>query len=303
LWEHPTEENLRKSREHYEKAIEKDPAYALAWAGLADTYSWLASWGVLGSQDARPRARAAAEKALELDNSLVGPLVTLANVKVNYEWDWAGAERLCKRAIELSPDYGNAHHEYATYLAETGRLREAVAEARRAQEIEPLSPVFGANVIWKLHLARQDKQAELVFPKLSGWDPKDTGGYILASVYLQTERQREAVAELRRTAAESHGGLLELMYLAHALGVSGARAEGRKMLDEMRRLSQQRYVPPEYMTMVYEGLGERELALEWFEKAFAERSMNGWILPDPRLDQIRTEPRFKILMRGMGLPQ
>jgi hypothetical protein len=93
------------------------------------------------------------------------------------------------------------------------------------------------------------------------------------------------------------------MYLGHALGVSGARSEGQKVLEEMRGLSQRRYVPPEYIAVVYEGLGERDRALQWFEKAYAERSMNGWILPDPRLDRIRTEPRFKILMRRMGLPQ
>jgi tetratricopeptide (TPR) repeat protein len=128
------------------------------------------------------------------------------------------------------------------------------------------------------------------------------GGYILASVYLQTGRQREAVAKLKKL-AESHRAVLELMYLGHALGVTGARAEGQKVLEEMQELSQRRYVPPEYIAMVYEGLGQRDRALQWFEKAVAERSMNTWILPDPRLDQIRTEPRFKNLMRGMGLPQ
>ena len=303
LWERPTEENLRKSGENFKQAIEKDPVYALAWAGLADNYNSLASWGVLSRQEAAPRARAAAEKALELDHSLVEPLVALASVKMNYEWDWAGAERLCKRAIELSPNYGSAHHLYATYLAEIGRPREAVAEARRAHEVEPLSPVFSANVIWKFYLAHQYVQAESEFRKLSGWWPKDTGGYVLASVYLQTGRQREAIAELQKSAAESHRAVLELMYLGHALGVTGARAEGQKVLEEMQGLSQRRYVPPEYIAIVYEGLGERDRALQWFEKACAERSMNGWILPDPRLDPIRTEPRFKNLMRRMGLPQ
>src|ERR1035437_5841600 len=133
LWEHSTEANLRKSREYLEQSIKKDPGYALAWAGLAATYGFLASWEILSRQDAAPRARAAAEKALELDNSLVGPLITLASVKMNYEWDWAGAERLFKRAIELGPNYGYAHHIYATYLAEVGRAREAVtrSEERR----------------------------------------------------------------------------------------------------------------------------------------------------------------------------
>ena len=214
----------------------------------------------------------------------------------------AGAERLWKRAIELNPNYGTVHHQYATYLALMGRVREAVAEARRAREVEPLSGVFNANVVWRLYLARQYAEAESEARRMSPWQPQVMGGYILASVYLQTGRQREAVAKLKKL-AESHRAVLQLMYLGHALGVTGARAEGQKVLEEMQELSQRRYVPPEYIAMVYEGLGQRDRALQWFEKAVAERSMNAWILPDPRLDQIRTEPRFKNLMRRMGLPQ
>ena len=303
LWERKGEENLKKSREYFEQAIEKDSGYALAWAGLADTYGSLANWGVLPRQDTAPRARAAAEKALELDPSLAGPLVALAEVKMNYEWDWDGAERFFKRAIELSPNYGNAHLGYATYLAEVGRTREAVTEMRRAREVEPLSQIIGANLGWKLYLAHQYDQAELELRKATEWWPKLTGGYIMASVYLQTGRQQEAVAELQKGAAESHRSLLELMYLGHGLGVTGARGEGQKVLEEMQALSQRRYVPPDYIAMVYEGLGERDRALRWFEKAVAERSINGWILPDPRLDPIRTEPRFQNLMRQMGLPR
>jgi hypothetical protein len=122
-------------------------------------------------------------------------------------------------------------------------------------------------------------------------------------VYLQTGRQREAIAELRTSVEESHRGLLELTYLGHALGVSGARAEATQVLDEMRALSQRRYVPPMFIAVIYAGLGEQEQALQWFERACAERAINGWILADPRLDQIRTEPRFKEILRRMGLPQ
>ena len=303
LWQGASEENLRKSQDYFEQAIKKDPGYALAWAGLADTYDRLAGWGVVPFKDSAPRAKAAAEKALDLDDSLAGPLITLANAKTNLEWDWDGAERLCKRAIELNPNYGNAHHLYATLLAALGRVREAIAEARRAHEVEPLNAVFHANVIWKLYLAHEYKEAELEFRKVREWRPNVTGGYIMASVYLQTGRQREAVAELRRSAAESHSGILELMYLGHALGSSGARAEGHKVLEQMHALSQRRYVPPEHFAIVYEGLGERDRALQWFEKACAEHSMNAWLLPDPRLDSIRSEPRFKDIMRRLGLPQ
>ena len=105
-----------------------------------------------------------------------------------------------------------------------------------------------------------------------------------------------------RSSEESHRAVIELMYLGHALGVSGARAEGQKVLEEMLSLSQRRYVPPEYIAIVYEGLGEREQALQWFDKAYAEHSVNGWMLPDPQLDSIRTEPRFKEILRRMGLP-
>jgi len=303
LWEGVSEENLSKSQDFFEQAIKMDPGYALAWAGLADTYDKLADWGVVSRKDSAPRARAAAEKALVLDNSLAGPLITLASAKANLEWDWAGAERLCKRAIDLNPNYGYAHHWYATLLAAAGRVREAVAEARRAHEIEPLNGEFHANVIWKLYLAHEYEEAELEFRKMREWYPNFTGSYVMASVYLQTGRRREAVAELQKSAAEPHRGILELMYLGHAMGVSGARAEGHKVLEQMQSLSQQRYVPPEHFAIVYEGLGEREPSLRWFEKACAEHSMNVWLLPDPRLNSIRSEPRFREILRRMDLPQ
>jgi hypothetical protein len=143
----------------------------------------------------------------------------------------------------------------------------------------------------------------LEFRKLRAWHPDSTGSYVLASIYLQTGRQREGIAELRESVEKSHRGLFELMFLGHALGVSGARAEAKKVLDEMSAPSPRRYVAPMYIAMVYEGLGERDQALKWFERACTERAINGWILRDPRLDQIRTEPRFKNLMRQMGLPQ
>jgi tetratricopeptide (TPR) repeat protein len=297
-WERTGEENLKKSRLYFEQAVAADPGYAPAWAGLADTYEDLASWGAVSSQDARPRARAAAQKALDLDSSLVGPLVTLASVKMNYEWDWAGAERLSKQAIALAPDYGEAHHVYATLLAEIGRTREAVAEARRAREVEPLSPTYRANVVWKLYLARQYSEAELEARKYGGFY-----GYVLASVRLQTGRPREAVSDLKKAVADWGRGALSLMYLAHGLGVTGAQAEGQQILDEMLGRSRTGWVPPDYIAVAYEGLGHREQALRWYEKAFAERSINPWILPAPLLDSLRADPRFQELLRRMGLPR
>jgi TolB-like protein/Tfp pilus assembly protein PilF len=298
LWALSGEDNLQKSRVYFEQSIAADPSYARAWAGLADTYNYLASWGVLSSQDARPRARAAAEKALELDDRLAGPLVALAEEKANFEWDWAGAERLFKQAITLNSNDGMAHHGYATYLAAVGRNSGAIVEARRAHEVEPLSGIYSANVIWKLYLARRYEEAEAEARRLNTWD-----GYVLASLYLQTRRPREAVAMLRKAATESYAGVTELMFLGHALGITGDQAGGHKVLEQMLVLSKQRHVPPEKIAIVYEGLGDRERALQWYEKAYSERSINIWHLPDPRLDGIRTEPRFREIIRQMGLPE
>lgn len=303
LWEQSGEKNLTKSREYFEKAIGKDPGFAPAWAGLADAYERLADWGVMPRQDAALRARSAAVKALQLDDSLVEPVVAIADVKMQYEWDWTGAERSFKRAIGFSPNYGRAHHDYAGYLALTGRPQESVREGQRAHEIEPLSGIYDVGVIWCYYLAHRYDQAESEYLKEQTLDPDFYRGYILGSVYLMTGRQQEAIADLRKEAAAPYHGILELMYLGHALGVSGSRAEGQKILNEMLELTKHRYVPPEFIAVVYEGLGERGKALQWFEKAFSERSMHAWILSDPRLDRIRSEPRFQQLMRRMGLAQ
>jgi tetratricopeptide (TPR) repeat protein len=159
---------------------------------------------------------------------------------------------------------------------------------------------------WRLYLAHNYEEAETELRKWDEWHPGQhrSGEYILASIFLQTGRTSEAVDELQANAAATHHQrLLELMYLGHALGMTGAREEGRKILAEMQTLSQTRYVPPDYIAMVYEGLGDRDQALKWYEKAVEERSMNIWALPDQRLDSIRADPRFQKLMRRMGLPR
>jgi len=298
-----SEENLKKSKDYFRHAVEKDPGYALGWAGLADSYNLLGAFGVSPRAEAYARARVAAEKALELDSSLAEPLVTLAREKTEYEWDWAGAEKLFKRAIDLSPNDGAPHQSYAVYLAAVGRPLEALAEAKRARDAEPLTHKFTTNVAWFHYVAHQYDQAERVCEISVEEDPAVSWSHIsLGSVYLQTARQQQAIAELRQAIALQRG-MMELMYLGHALGVSGERAESRKVLEEMKDLSHRRYVPPEYIAVVYEGLGDKDQAFHWFDKAVKERSMHSWVYPDPRYDGIRSDPRFKDLMRRMGLPE
>jgi TolB-like protein/DNA-binding winged helix-turn-helix (wHTH) protein/tetratricopeptide (TPR) repeat protein len=306
FWQPGGEKNEAKSLEYFQQAIQKDPGYALAWAGLADAYVRLAAWGVQPNRDAAPRARAAAEKALALDGSLVEGVVALAWVKMSYDWDWSGAAQLCRQAIELRPNDGQAHSAYSLLLAVTGRIPEAVAEERLARQADPLDPVFAASMSWRLYLAHDYEEAETELRKWDEWRPQNRrfGSYILASIFLQTGRTSEAVEELQENAAATHHQtLLELMYLGHALGVTGAPEEGRKILGEMQALSHTRYVPPDYIALVYEGLGNRDQALKWYEKAVEDRSVNVWGLPDQRLDPIRADPRFQKLMRRMGLPR
>src|SRR5208282_4993102 len=231
-WERRNEENLWKSKEYYEQAIEKDPCYALAWAGLA------------------------ASRALELDSELAEAWATLARIKTEYEWDWAGAEEMYKRAIELNPNYGTAHQAFAVHLAAVGRPMEAVAAARRALEVEPLSTSINANVGWFYYLSRQYDRAEEECRKLTEMEPNYSYGHdFLGSVYLQIGKQQEAIAEIRQAVVLSKRSVMELMYLGHALGVSGFRAQAQKVLEELKNLARRRYVPPEYIAVVYEGLG------------------------------------------------
>lgn len=300
-----SEENLQKCKEYFQEAVEKDPSYALGWAGLADSINMLGLFGVSPPRtEAYPGAKAAAEKALQLDPGLAEPMVTLARMRREYEWDWDGAERLYKRAIDLNPNYGVAHQSYAMHLAVTGRTMDALAEAQRARALEPLNHVFNTNVAWFFYLSHQYDQAERTCDASIEMDPNIPWSHIcLGSVYLQTGRRQQAIAELRHAVVLSKRGVSELMYLGHALGVSGYRAEAQKVLDEMKDLSARKYVPPEYIALVYEGIGDRDRAFQWFEKSYRDRVMFSWVYSDLRLDPIRSDPRFKDLMRRMGLPE
>jgi serine/threonine protein kinase len=302
-WERRNEENLWKSKEYYEQAIEKDPCYALAWAGLAASYNMLAAYGASPRAETYPRAKVAATRALELDSKLAEAWATLARIKTEYEWDWGGAEEMYKRAIELNPNYGTAHQAFAVHLAAVGRPLEAVAAAQRAREVEPLSTSINANVGWFYYLSRQYDRAEEECRKLTEMEPNYSYGHdFLGSVYLQIGKQQEAITEIRQAVMLSKRSVMELMYLGHALGVSGFRGQAQRVLEELKNLSRRRYVPPEYIAVVYEGLGDADATFQWFEKAYQERSMHSWVYPDPRHDPIRSDSRFKELMRRMGLP-
>ena len=304
-WNRGTGETVKRAVEHFQQAIDKDPNYALAWSGLAESYAVYDTYRVLPAQEAMPRAKEAARKAIDLDETLAEPHAALGYVKTYYDWDWPGAEKELKRALELNPLYATAHNWYSLYLESVGRPEEAVAASRRAQEIEPLSLIIMSVVGRHLVAARRYDQAIEQLRKVLDLDPNfGRAHWFLGLAYEQKAMYPEAIATFRKGLSLTGGEATILGSLGHAYGVSGNRAEAQKALAELLEQSKTRYVAPLDMGFVYLGLGDRDKALEWFEKGYEDHSS---YIPaaavDPRLDSIRGEPRFQNLLRRMGLKQ
>jgi TolB-like protein/Tfp pilus assembly protein PilF len=306
-WAKRTEEGMQKSLEYFQQAIENDPNFALAYSGLADAYDLLGASdasAAMPSNIALPKAKAAALKALEIDDTLAEPHVSLAHIKYYYDRDWAGAEREYKRAIELNPKYPTAHQWYAVYLMSAGRFDEALAETRRAQELDPLSLPINMTLGWVLLTARQNDQSVEQLRKTLEMDP----GFILTHhrlglVYEQQGKYDEAIVEFRQVLNLSAGKPLGIAALAHAYALSGKRAEAQKLLAELQELSKQRFVSPASVALIYVALGDKDQAFTWLEKAEKER--DGILVRlkvDSRYDSLRSDPRFADLAKRVGLP-
>jgi TolB-like protein/Tfp pilus assembly protein PilF len=303
LWNRRTGETVSRAAEYFQQAIDKDPGYALAWAGLADCYAVYGTFAVLPTREAAPKAKEAAGKALALDDTLAEPHAAMAYVKADYDWDWPGAEREFKRAIELDPNYATAHYWYALALDATGRLDEAMAEAKRAQQADPISLPAILVTALTFHFGRHYEQAIEELHKIVEIDANfPLAHQELSRVYVHTGRYEEAIAEGQKAVSLSAGAPYALGQLAYAYAVAGRRAEAQKALAELQDLSKQRYVAPFNVALIYTGLGDKNQALEWLERAYEDHSDNlAWIKVDPRFDSIRGELRFQDLLRRMGL--
>ncbi len=299
-WNRRTTEGISKAIEYFQQSIAIDPSYAQAYAGLADSYALLPLNTTIPSREALPKAKAAATKALELDDRLAEAHASLAYVKYQFDGDWPGAEREFKRAIELNPNYATAHHWYSNYLSVSERHPEAIAEMKLAQELEPLSLVMNAGVGWAYYYARQYDQAIEQFRKTLELDPNFNRAYTgLGVVYEQKGMHSEAVAALQRARDLSGGSPLIVAFLGHAYATAGKRSEARAVLSELKELSARGYLSsPYYTAMIYAGLGERDQALQWLEKAHKDRSSGlVWLRTHPVWDNLRADPRFDDLMR------
>lgn len=301
-WNRRTEESLKKSTEYFEQAIELDPNYAQAWTGLADSFLNLGSQGALPPAEAFPRVQSAASRAIEIDPELADPHATLGHLKTVYEWDWPGAEREFRRAIELNPEFATAHHWYAFHLESVGRPAEALAAMRRARELEPMSQVFNVAVSHFEYSARRYGQAVEEARKAIEMDPDFFRPHLaLGKSYALQDRPQEAKSEFEQALRLSKGGLVTLTLVGAGLGYLGEREAARKLLAEVIGISRKRYVAPWMPGFIHAGMGEKEPAFDYFEKAVQARALPPWFLRDPMLDGIRSEPRFQGLLQRMGL--
>jgi serine/threonine-protein kinase len=305
-WNKRTEDGVKKATDYFKQALEQDPSYALAYAGLADCYVILAGYNLLPPKEAYPLAEASAKKALQLDDTLAEAHTPLASFKEDYEWDWRGGLEEYRRAIELNPGYATAHQWYAEALMRLGRYEEAIAEIERAEQLDPLSLVIHAVHGYVYYHARQYDPAVAQFQKTLDLDANFFPAYLfLGWTYEQKGMYGEAVAQLQKAMALPGGDTAEVVAaLGHAYAVSGEKARAAQLLSQLKQEAKRRYVDPYQIALVYAGLGEKDRAFASLEEAYRARSEGLTFLKvDPRLDALRSDLRCRDLLRRMHFPE
>jgi TolB-like protein/DNA-binding winged helix-turn-helix (wHTH) protein/Flp pilus assembly protein TadD len=300
FWDKRSEEGYNTAVEYFQKAIAKDPTYALAYAGLADCYRGRAHFGFVGPNEAYPKAKEAALKALELDDTLAEAHASLGIVKAQYDLDRAGGERELRRAIELNPNYSIAHLMYGTVLGEEGRSEEALAQVKQAFELDPLSLGTNRALAISFYGARQYEKAIEQQQKTLELDPnsflaRDDLGWM----FVQNGMYGEAIAEFDSLLARSPENTDVLSGLGLAYARAKRKSDARNVLAKLNDLSKRKFVPGQCPAVIYAGLGEKDRAFEWLEKAYEQRSVEG--LGDPVYDSLRSDPRFHDLERRIGI--
>ena len=305
-WNRRSEEDLKKAIAHFEQAVSQDPGYALAYSGLADCYTLLGSAGYETEppREAMVKARTAAMKALEIDENVAEAQTSLALVRFRMDWDWAGAERAFRRAMELNAGYASASHFLSLLLSALGRTDEAVAAARQARELDPLSLIIGTAVGRVHHFARQYDQAIEACRKTLEMDPAFASARLdLGLAYLQKSMFSEALCELRQAFTLSGERSIALAVLAYASAVAGERATALKMLDQLDERARRHDVSPLHAAYVHVGLAHVDEAFRLMERAYQERAgLFVFLNVEPIFDPLRSDPRFADLVRRLQFP-
>jgi TolB-like protein len=300
-----TEDALHKSIASFQQAITSDPAYAPAYSGLAEAYAMLGFRGGLPSKDALSGAKKAALKAIELDNSLAEPHASLAFIAETYDWDWLGAEREYKQALELNPSYAQAHNWYAGYLTYTGRFNEGIDEAMRARELDPLSlPLNNALAGRLLAAGRYDEALGQVQRTLELDEHFAPAHQTLGWIYLHSGKQKEAIREFQHALELAGAADIDIQLdLGFAYAVSGRPDEARRILANLQQMHQQGIAPSASVAILYGALGESGQAFAWLEKAYQERDPQlTYLKAGRRFEPMRKDPRFGQFVGRVGLP-
>ena len=304
-WNKKTEDGFNKGIEYFQQAIEKDPSYGPAYSGLADCYSSLAGQPGAPPKENFPKAKEAALKALEIDDTLGEAHSSLAFIKATYDWDWSGAEKEFQRAIQLNPGYAIAHDRYGVTLYRMGRVKEATAEIKQALELDPLSLPFNRDLGDAFYFARQYDQAIEQLRKTQELDPNYTQPqHDLVLIYAQKSMYKEAIEEANKRLLVNPGDNTALPYLGYAYAKAGRKVEAQKVLDQLNDPSKREFTTAAGRARIYAGLGEKDKAFEWLEKSYEERSLAtgfGTIKVDPAYDPLRSDPRCADLLRRMNL--
>jgi tetratricopeptide (TPR) repeat protein len=303
--ERKTEDDIKQAIKSFQQAIEKDPRYAQAYAELANAYAYLGDYQDVSQKENYINIKTAATKARDIDETLGEAHAILADLLHQYEWDWSGAEREFRRAIELNPNYAEAHHLYSHYLLERGRVAESLVESRRNLELDPLSPATNLHLGWHFLNTRQYDQAIEQERKTLDMDPNYARAYLyLAEAYAQKGMFDEAIEAYLKNKMLDGGTAEEVAALKAAYVKAGFKGYWQKALELTLERSKSRYVAPYNIATIYGQLGEKDKAFEMLEKAYAEHSimMVGLNL-EIAFDGLRSEPRFADLQRRVGLPQ
>jgi tetratricopeptide (TPR) repeat protein len=300
-WNKRTLEDLQQSIDFFRQAIQRDPRYALAYAGQADAYALIEDLNVLPGREVIPKVKDAAQQALSLDPNLAEAHASMGWAAF-HEWDWAAAEREFKRALELKPSYAIAHSWYGEYWMTLGQYDKALAELNRARELDPLSPLTNLDLALRLYYLRQYPQAIAQCQAALSADSLSVPTHLcLGRAYQESGNASQAIPEFQKAQELSEGGTDELAALGQAYAASGQEAEARKVLQQLMERSQQTYVQPVWLALIYLGLHDKDQAFVWLQKAYNDRSallLN--LKSDPVFDPLRSDARFADLARKVG---
>jgi TolB-like protein/DNA-binding winged helix-turn-helix (wHTH) protein/Flp pilus assembly protein TadD len=304
FWNKRTADGLQKARSHFDKAIAVAPGYAPAYSGLADTYALLGDWqyAVMTTKEALPKAKAAALKALELDDNLSEAHTSLAFCLEGFDWNWNGADKEFRRAIELNPGYATAHHWYAWHLGLMGRNDEAIAEMKKAVNLDPLSLIINADLAELLLITHHPDESIEQSRKTIEMEPHFALAHNqLAQAYLQKHMLPEAISEFEQANTLSADNPTILANLARAYALSNRKDDALTLLTELKTTTVPNQLHTTEIATVYAALGDKQQAIQWLEKGYEER-FNPGVLLRPGFDPLRSDPQFQNLQRRIGLP-